>query len=78
MVMLVTATENKAAAVKSLISKSKAAIKKQSMDKARDLLDTSLVILSEETLKGSTHIEGESIDRFKVKVWNLLETHHLL
>ena len=52
---------------------------KQGDIKAADqVLDLCLVVLSKETLKGSTEIEGVDINRWKTRVWVTIEKAGLL
>ena len=45
---------------------------------ADQVLDLCLVVLSKETLKGSTEIEGVDINRWKTRVWVTIEKAGLL
>ncbi len=64
--------------LKVFIKQGKMNLQRGDKDSARDYLDKALVILAESTLEGVEKISGKPIDRWKVKVWNLLEKNDLL
>lgn len=53
-------------------------LKQGDIKTADQVLDLCLVVLSKETLKGSTQIEGVDINRWKTRVWVTIEKAGLL
>lgn len=59
--------------VSALVSNAKDALTRGNRGEASDLLNMSLVKLSQLTLEGETHTDGATVDRWKERVWQLLE-----
>lgn len=75
---LINLDEIKAATLKEKYKLARTYLKQGEIKAADHVLDLCLVILSKETLKGSTQIEGVDINRWKTRVWVTIEKAGLL
>jgi hypothetical protein len=64
--------------VSALVSNAKDALTRGNKKGASDLLNFSLIKLSELTIEGQTHVDNASVDRWKERVWQLLEENDLI
>lgn len=64
--------------LKIYIKQGRVSLKRNQNDTARDYFDKALVILTDTSLDGITEIAGKSVDKWKTRVWNLLENNDLL
>ena len=53
-------------------------LKQQKLQEADRMLDMCIVHLSKETLKGTTEIDGVSVNLWKTRVWTVVEKAGLL
>lgn len=53
-------------------------LKQQKLQEADRMLDMCIVHLSKETLKGTTEIDGVSVNLWKTRVWTAVEKAGLL
>jgi hypothetical protein len=56
-----------------IVSNAKDAFTRGNRSEASDLLNFSLIKLGELTMDGVKSLEGTTVDRWKERVWNLLE-----
>ena len=56
-----------------IVSNAKDAFMRGNKNEASDLLNLGLIKLGEFTMNGVQSLEGTTVDRWKERVWNLLE-----
>lgn len=64
--------------LKIYIKQGRTNLKKRQDGTARDYFDKALVLLTDASLNGITEIAGKSVNKWKTRVWNLLENNDLL
>lgn len=64
--------------VSTLMVNAKEALTRGNVKAASDFLNKGIIALSLHTLEGTTHVEGESVDRWKERFWQSLEDNDLI